>query len=117
MRKTHGKKQTRKNKTKKTRDKGGGGKPKGYPYPWYIRRGITPATKWAAQRGIVFEDSPKTNTDSQQKPKHQSTNPTSSVTHNNKAHKVGNPTVSKSERPFTRSQTRSTAPEPLQQNP
>jgi len=120
MRKTHGKKQTRKNKTKRRAIRGGG-KLKGYTYPWYIRREITPATKWAAQRGIVFEDSPKTNTDSQQEPKHQFTDTTSSVTHNNKAHKSGKsgtPTVFKSERPLTRSQTsKSIVQEPLQQNP
>lgn len=93
MRKTHGKKQTRKNKTKKRAIRGGGKHGLGTRHiDWYDRKTVFGNQASAQNRGN---------------------------TEYIKAHKVGNHTVSKSKskRPLTRSQTsKSTAPKSPQQN-
>ena len=108
MRKTHGKKQTLKNKTKRRAIRGG--RPpgsKGYPRGDYGNRKPGSTSQGSSFQNLMHI---KNQINEHNKSQNQSTNPTSSVTHNNKAHKalkVGNPNVSKSKsvRPSTRSQT------------
>ena len=105
MRKTHGKKQTRKNKTKRRAIRGGG-----------IGKGF-------AQRFVFGNPRPGSNSQGSSylngerlKTSNQSTNTTPSVSTQDKAHKADTSIVSKpkSERPVTRSQTRSIAQAPPQ---